>query len=625
MLFRLLIITAFLSVTQPLVGQSLTERLTNAFGTRASSDEILNPDVAFTFVADVENPQTINLQWRITEGYYLYRDKFKFSLNQSPTQIDQARVVIPAGKMKADPSFGQVEINTGEFAIDLPLKRISAAQTPVDLELHYQGCKEDSVCYPPITKHLSLVLPAFLPAVQAAAAPEIDSPVAESASVSEQDAITRRLKEGSLLLNILAFFGFGVLLSFTPCIFPMIPILSGIIVGQGAKITTRRAFTLSLFYVLAMALTYALLGVIAGSFAFNLQAAFQNAWIISLFSLVFVALALSMFGFYELQLPAALQTRLSAASDSQQGGTVRGAALMGALSAIIVGPCVAPPLAGALLYISQTGNALFGGLALFAMGLGFGVPLLLIGGSAGSLLPRAGAWMEAIKRVFGVIMLAVAIWFMERILPGGIALLLWAALLIISAVYLGALETVAPQATWQRLWKGLGIILLVYGVILVIGAASGGNNIYKPLQGLSTSKGWQQNSQKPVNFTTIKSLADLDAALAVAGEQNKFVMLDFYADWCVVCKEMESYTFSDPQVVPLLNNLVLLQADVTKNDEQDRELLKAFELFGPPAILFFDADGRERRAYRLVGFVKADKFASHIKEVTATSSVDPRS
>jgi thioredoxin:protein disulfide reductase len=617
MLFRLLIITALLSGAQPAFAQSLTERLSNAFGGGPAADEILDPDIAFIFEADVDDPQSILLQWQIVDGYYLYRDKFKFAISEGTAQLDQVNIKVPAGKMKEDPSFGQVEINTGDFEINLPVHRSDTAQSPVNLEIRYQGCKDNSVCYPPITKHIPLLLPAFIPSAQAAISSASGGSTADSAPLSEQDAITKRLKDGSLLLNILVFFGFGLLLSLTPCVFPMIPILSGIIVGQGPQITTTKAFTLSLFYVLAMALTYAVLGIIAGSFHFNLQAASQNVWVISLFSAVFVALAFSMFGFYELQLPGAIQTRLTSASDKQQSGTMHGAALMGVLSAIIVGPCVAPPLAGALLYISQTGNALFGGFALFAMGLGFGVPLLLIGSSAGSLLPKAGSWMEAIKQVFGVIMLGVAIWFMERVLPAGVSLLLWATLLIVSAIYLGALDNLDAKASWQRLWKGLGVILLVYGVILVIGAASGGKTIYRPLQGLSAIGSSQDNDQNQLSFKTIKSLADLNAEMAIAGQHGKFVMLDFYADWCVACKEMEEYTFSDTVVQSLLDDLVLLQADVTKNDPLDRELLNEFDIYGPPAILFFSDDGRERQSYRVVGFVEADEFAEHIKEITS--------
>ncbi len=367
-----------------------------------------------------------------------------------------------------------------------------------------------------------------------------------------------------------------------------------------------------------MAFTYAILGVIAGSFYFNLQAAFQNAWVISIFSTIFVLLALSMFGFYELQLPAAIQTRLTNVSNNQEAGTLHGAALMGALSAIIVGPCVAPPLAGALLYISQTGNALLGGLALFAMGLGFGVPLLIIGSSAGSLLPKAGGWMDVIKQVFGVVMLAVAIWFMERVIPGELALLLWAALMIISAIYLGALDTLESNAGWAKLWKGLGVLLLIYGIVLVVGAASGGKNVYRPLQGMTAISNSKESELNHVSFKTIKSLSDLKSEVATASEQKKLVMLDFYADWCVVCKEMETYTFSDPEVAGLMNNFILLQADVTKTDSLDTELLKEFELYGPPAILFFDEDGQEKQSYRVVGFVKAEKFARHLKELIGT-------
>ena len=615
MLFRILIISVLLSTTQPLLAESLSDRLSKVFGGSSGSDEILNPDVAFTYEARVSNPNLINLQWQVEDGYYLYRDKFKFSVSEGKAQIDQSQLKLPAGKVKQDPAFGEVEINTGEFLIDLPLQRSSKEQSATTLEIHYQGCKDESVCYPPITKFLSLTLPSIIASAEAASTQSRVSTTDAPVILSAQDAITAKLKDGSILLNIIAFFGFGLLLSLTPCVFPMIPILSGIIVGQGAKITTAKAFLLSLFYVLAMALTYAVLGVIAGSFHFNLQAAFQNVWVISLFSLVFVALALSMFGFYEFQLPSAIQSRLTSASNNQRGGTLQGAALMGALSAIIVGPCVAPPLAGALLYISQTGNALLGGLALFAMGLGFGVPLLLIGSSAGSLLPKAGNWMDTIKQVFGVIMLGVAIWFMERVIADEIALLLWAALMIISSVYMGALDKLNNEAGWTKLRKGLGIILLVYGVILIIGAASGGNNVYKPLQGLSMMSNSAESTHSQFEFKSIKSIGDLNREIEMASQQEKIIMLDFYADWCVVCKEMESYTFSDEKVSTLMKEFILLQADVTKNDEQDRELLKEFELYGPPAILFFGVDGLERISHRVVGFVKANEFTHHLNEV----------
>ncbi|MEE8321913.1 MAG: protein-disulfide reductase DsbD [Gammaproteobacteria bacterium] len=468
--------------------------------------------------------------------------------------------------------------------------------------------------YPPIKK----IVPMILDAVSApamAATPETPAHSNSKQKISEQDSITRKLQEGSFLVNIMTFFGFGLLLSLTPCVFPMVPILSGIIVGQGAVITTMRAFILSLIYVLAMAATYSVLGIVAGSFNLNLQAASQNVWVISLFSGVFVLLALSMFGFYELQLPGRWQSGLAATSGRQQGGTIRGTAVMGVLSAIIVGPCVAPPLAGSLLYISLTGDALLGGLALFAMGLGFGVPLLVIGTSAGNLLPKAGGWMDVIKRIFGVIMLGVAIWFLERILPGPVTLLLWATLLITSAVYMGALDKMEQQSSWRRLWKGLGFVLLLYGAILIAGAVTGGRDVFRPLENLSIA-GVPQ-AEQTLAFKYIKGIDELEEHLADAGFQDKPVMLDFYADWCVTCNEMEKYTFTDPGVQAALSNVILLKTDVTKNDAADQALLRKFSLFGPPAIVFFDRSGQERMAYRLVGFVEADEFIVHTKEATA--------
>jgi thiol:disulfide interchange protein DsbD len=466
-----------------------------------------------------------------------------------------------------------------------------------------------------------LILNAAVPAAQAAE-PASSPPAAASAAepankapLSEQDAITQQLVSGGLFLNIAAFFGFGLLLSLTPCIFPMIPILSGLIIGtQGEKSTPLKGFTLSVSYVFAMALTYAVAGVIAAMINFNLQAASQNVWVISVFSLVFILLSLSMFGFYDIQLPSGLQSRLTNLSNSQEGGKLVGAFIMGGLSAIIVGPCVAPPLAGALLYISQTGNQLLGGLALFSLGIGMGVPLLIIGASAGTLLPRAGMWMENIKKIFGVILIGVAIWFISRIVPPIVELYLWASLLVVTAVYMGALDQLEPKATWARLWKGLGIIMLVYGIVLVIGASGGSETLIKPLAGLSgLTTSVSQAGEKSEQFKTIKSLDELQAELKKASSEGKTVMLDFYADWCVSCKEMDTYTFPNPEVRSALKQLVLLRADVTANDEIDQALMNQFQIFGPPAILFFGKDTREKKSFRLVGFLKADAFLDHIK------------
>jgi len=603
MRLRTFITITLLCLSAPLPAGSLTDRLADAFS--ADADEILDPEQAFRIDSRVIDAHKLVISWEIEPGYYLYQDKFAF--NEQLAGLELGTINIPAGKVINDPLFGEVMISTGQVDVNVPLQRTNLEQQTLELEVAYQGCKKDSVCYPPIKKTLGFVLPAAEAATTNIATP-----------VSEQDAITRRLTEGSLLVNIAVFFGFGLLLSLTPCVFPMIPILSGVIVGQGERLTTRGAFGLSVVYVLAMALTYSILGVIAGSFHFNLQAAAQNAWVITAFSLVFIALALSMFGFYEIQLSAGLQDRLHRLSHKQHSGNMPGVAVMGALSAIIVGPCVAPPLAGALLYISQTGNALLGGLALFAMGLGFGVPLLAIGTSAGRILPRAGAWMDAIKAVFGVIMLGVAIWFLERILPGPVTLLMWAGLLMVSAVFMGALDRIEAGSGWHRLRKGLGLVILVYASALVIGAAAGGNNVFHPIPEQLFTHG-PESSQRAgtLSFRLITSTGDLQRELQQASLQDKNVMLDFYAKWCVDCNAMEAYTFSDPGVQSTLDDFVLLKADVTDNDANDQALLKKFNLFGPPAILFFDSEANEQTAYRLVGFKGADDFIAHVNRMTA--------
>jgi thiol:disulfide interchange protein DsbD len=590
-------------------GGSFSEKLDSLLGNNTSQEEeILDPDVAFIFSSDVAGTNSVLLRWEIEDGYYLYRDNFKFVVDD--TSVTPGTAFLPPGKMKEDPDFGNVEVYYRTAEIRLPLIRNMANEQEINLTVTYQGCKEDTICYPPVNKTIPLFLPAAVAGTEEAniAASVIpDSPTI----ISRQDAISHSLKDSSLLANMLVFLGFGLLLAFTPCIFPMIPILSGIIVGHGHKITSYHAFMLSLVYVLAMSATYAILGMIAGSFSFNLQAASQNVWIITAFSGVFVLLALSMFGFYELQLPASWQTRLNEFGNKQQHGSLIGAGVMGVLSAIIVGPCVAPPLAGALIYISQTGDALLGGAALFALGLGMGAPLLVIGTSAGKLLPRAGAWMVTIKKVFGVVMLGVAIWFMERVLPGPVTILLWSALIIVTALYMGALDTLLSDAKWQKLWKGLGIIMLIYGVILVIGAASGGNDVFRPLQGMA----YQSESAGKLPFEMIKTVDDLDRKLIDAEFNNQPVMLDFYADWCITCKEMEKYTFPKPEVHAALQEVILLKADVTANDEYDQALMKRFGIIGPPAILFF-VRGEEHRGYRLVGFVKTGDFVEHIKQVS---------
>lgn len=565
----------------------------------AAADQILDPDRAFQLELRPFSPDRLLLSWQIEPGYYLYKDKFRA---QSLTDgIRVADFSLPPGKLKADPLFGRVEVYYGGNEVLIPISAAARDIKTAAIEVGYQGCKEDSICYPPIKKTYTLAL---------AAAGGAASP--QPALLSEQDGITQRLKDTGLLLNILSFFGFGLLLAFTPCVFPMIPILSGIIVGEKQQITRLRAFSLSLSYVLAMALTYAGLGVIAGLFHFNLQAASQNIWALSLFSGLFVLLALSMFGFYELRLPASWQGRLC--GDQGARGGLKGAIAMGVLSAVIVGPCVAPALAGALLYISQTGDAALGGLALFALGLGFGAPLLLVGAVSGEILPRAGPWMETIRRGFGVIMLGVAIWFLERVLPEPVTLMLWATLFVTTAVFIGALDrTDARAGRWPRLSKGFGLVLMVYGMTLILAAATGGGTVLRPFAEPRLAVAAKQG----LPFNPVSGPAGLQAELSRASFLGKPVMLDFYADWCVTCVDMETHTLSDPGVRMALKDFVLLKTDVTENNALDKALLKQLELFGPPAILFFDAGANELRSHRLVGFIKPEPFIRHIEQALA--------
>ncbi len=592
------------------------KKLGASLGLGGSDDEFLTAEQAFTPSIEAIDGNTLRARFEVADGVYLYRDKIAFRLKDAPPGIALGKPQMPAGDVKVDESLGEMVVYHNGVNLDVPVIRSNLDATEITVIVDYQGCADAGFCYPPT----STEIPVMLPAVAAASTASADTtPPAAGASDgparSEQDRIADSLASGSTILTILTFFGFGLLLAFTPCVFPMIPILSSIIVGQGDGLTTRRAFIMSLVYVLAMAVTYTVAGVVAGLFGENLQAAFQNPWILGTFSAVFVALAFSMFGFYDLQMPSFLQSRLTEVSNKQRGGTLTGVAVMGFLSALIVGPCVAAPLAGALIYIGQTGDAVLGGMALFALSMGMGAPLLAIGTSAGKLLPKAGPWMNVIKAVFGVMLLAVAIWMLERIIPVSVAMLLWAALLIVSAVYMGALEPVGDGSGWRKLWKGTGIILLIYGALMLAGVATGGKDTLQPLHGMAMSAGMGSatgtTQSSELQFKKVKGLQQLEQEIAAANAAGKPVMLDFYADWCVSCKEMEKYTFSDPGVQKALQGVVLLKADVTLNDATDKALLKHFGLIGPPAILFFGADGEEHRAWRMVGFMPAAEFRDH--------------
>lgn len=589
----------------------------------AGSGEPLPADEAFAFSGVTYDGKKLAMSWTVAPDYYMYRGRFKIRV--LPTAgLKVGEVVLPRGKPKEDEFYGTITAMYDFVDATLPVTYNGKNDLDLVVEASYQGCAESlGICYPPMAKQFKTTLAAGKAVDSVIILDELPEgsvditgkavskpqPAAGVRTESEQDRIAGMLSGDNVWLVLLSFLGFGLLLSFTPCVFPMIPILSGIIAGQ-KDITPRKAFLLSLVYVLAMALTYTVAGVLAGLFGSNLSAALQAPWVLIMFSAIFVLLSLSMFGFYELQIPSALQTRLNEFSNKQAGGSMIGVAIMGVLSALIVGPCVAAPLAGALIYIGLTGDAVLGGMALFALSLGMGIPLLVVGTLAGNMLPRAGLWMEAVKAVFGVLLLGVAIWMLERILPMQVIMLLWAALIIISAVYMGATTALTAESSgWSKLWKGAGILLMLHGGALVMGAAAGGNDVLQPLKGVFSSG--STAAQEKLAFRYVDNLEELQQAIAES--KGRTVMFDFYADWCPSCKEMEKYTFPDPAVRAALSDVVLLKADVTANNAQHKALLAHFGLVGPPAMLFFDPQGQEQKAMRLVGFLPADKFAEHVR------------
>lgn len=563
-------------------------------------------DEAFIFSAEALSSNQLLASWQIAEGNYLYKDKIRFEVD-ADSDISLKSYQLPSGENKQDEIFGLTEVFQHDIQVELPFFNPLQA-SHVTLTAHYQGCSETfNICYPPTSKTITLEIPANVASQPAEIAQEQTS----SLPLSEQDKFANTLANDSLLTIILSFLGLGVLLAFTPCVFPMIPILSSIILGQGNEITTRRAFVLSLTYVLAMSITYTIAGIITGLLGANLQAMMQNPWVIGSFSGLFVIFALAMFGLFELQLPQFMQNRLHQIGQKQQGGTLVGVAIMGFLSALIVGPCLAPPLAGALIFIGQHGDPVLGGAALFSLSMGMGLPLLAIGTSGGSLLPKAGLWMDTIKAIFGVFMLALAIWMLERIIPGWIAMWLWASLFIVVAIYLGAFTSIQHDATgWQKLCKGVGLLFFIYGTTLFIGGSSGNQNIWQPLQHFQASA-VQASEKRHLNFTPVNNLEELNQVLS---QTSQPVLVDFYADWCVDCKKMEVTTFSDPLVIERLASWKTIQVDVTDNNQQHQALAKEFGVFGPPTILFFDANGKENKQFRLVGNVSSEELLNHLNQ-----------
>ena len=595
----------------------------------ANPGDLLEPEKAFRLSVRALDPATLEVHYQIADGYYLYREKFRFAAEpRLPSPAGAAALTIklgkpefPAGQVKQDEFFGRVETYRKDLFIRIP---VEGGAQQLKLLVTSQGCADVGVCYVPQTQSVDVSLvaaggagatPSSLFPSRAGGTSVLESRLAQAAPGAQSMSESLRPAAGSdfeiaaLLqsdkpwLVLASFFGFGLLLAFTPCMLPMIPILSGIIAGEGRDLSKMRALLLSVTYVLGMAVTYAVAGVAAGFSGTLIAAALQNAWVLGAFALVFVVLSLSMFGLYELQLPGFLRHRLHAHNHQLQGGRIVSVALMGVLSAVVMSPCVAAPLAGALLYIGQTRDALMGGTALFVMALGMGLPLVVVGVSEGALLPRAGSWMNAVKQFFGVLLLAVAVWIVSPVLPPAGVLLAWAALLIGSGVLLRAIDPLPPQArTVVRLGKALGLVALLAGAAMLAGALAGSRDPLMPLEAFR-SGGIAEG--KPVTFERIASVAELDARLADA---DRPVMLDFYADWCVSCKEMERYTFSNAQVGDRLSGMRLLQVDVTDNTAEHKALLKRFKLFGPPGIIFFDARGREIPGLRVVGFQSAEKF-----------------
>lgn len=603
--------------------------------------DFLPPDEAFRLRAMARNPGDIVLQWRIEPGYYLYRGRTQVELGaDAPAGTSLAALTLPPGEAIEDPYFGKVEVYRQHLAADARLTHEGAPPDVIDLAVVYQGCADAGLCYPPIQKVVSVrfdgtwVSAGMAPAGGASGAPggaaAPFNAATDPALLSETDQFTFLLVHRGLPIVLGLFFGFGLLLAFTPCILPMIPILSSILVANNAgarkddgieDATATRGFLLALAYVLGSALTWAVVGAIAGLFGSNFQIAFQSPWTLGAMSVLFVVFALSMFGLFTMQIPSALQTRIAGwASEgrTRAGGGYAGAAVMGLLSALIVGACVAAPMAGAVLYLAQEGSALRGALALFAMGLGMGAPLLVLGASFGRLLPRPGAWMDLVENAVGVLLLGVALYLSAHLLPHWAAMLAWTFVAAAGAIVLGhaALKRFATPAARRTLFASAAVVGL-YAFALGLGASTGARDPLYPLAGLMSAP-----TKPGLAFMTIKGLdgpAGFRAALARARSEGRMVMLDFRADWCVSCIEMEETTFRDPLVHTALQSgqVLLLQADVTQHDAEDRALMRHLDILGPPAILFFGPDGSERRRYRTVGYKTAVQFAELVTGATA--------
>ena len=595
-----------------------------------AADEFLDPEVAFKLSGRALDGQRIEVRFDIAPGYYLYGDKF--SVETSPPGVKPPTFQIPKGKIKYDETF-QKDVETFRDSVTLSVALAEVAPAPFKLLVGNQGCADKGLCYPP-TQRAFRVDPgsgstpmrlSLLSEAQAAGSAEagVSKGVdAVNSKVDERSGFASALESKNLLWIAGAFLLAGLLLSLTPCVLPMLPILSSIIVGQSEAPTRGRGFRLALAYSLGMALVYTAFGMAAGLLGEGLAATLQNAWVLGAFGLLLVILSLSMFGVYELQLPSVVQSRVAKVSGRLQGGRYAGVFAMGGLSAVIVSPCVAAPLAGALVYISQTGDVLLGGVALFAMAIGMSAPLLVLGLSSGSVLPRAGEWMERVKHAFGFMLLGIALWIVAPVLPPWAVMLALAALLLACAVYLGAFERLEHSVTPRRaIVKSAGIVLAVLAALQLVGVASGGRDVLQPLTHLSVSaSGSGALTAKQKSQLAFQPVANLAALDALTQSSSKFVMLDLYADWCVSCKEMEAFTFTDASVRGRLSEMTLVRVDVTANSANDKALMRKFGLFGPPAILFFRPGGEELSSARVIGYQDAATFLNHLNRLEQSAA-----
>ncbi|WP_454780282.1 protein-disulfide reductase DsbD [Legionella sp. WA2022007384] len=545
------------------------------------------------------DPNTFAINFQIKPHYFLYSDRIKLTTKKNGT-FHLGTLRFPPSEKKVDKLGHEFSVYRNQVSIPVGILGNNPGDALIDL--HYQGCSDDGFCYAPETKTIQLSIDNDLALTQAnlEQSPNTQSAVIEE---SQNDGVTKIFLSNDWLLILFSFYGFGLLLSFTPCILPMVPVLSGIIVGHGKEITTRKAFFLSLSYVLSMSITYSIIGAVVALLGANLQISMQSPWAVGVFSLIFILLAISMFGFYEFKLPHSWQAKIHGSSN-QRGGHYLGAAIMGCLSTLILSPCVTAPLIGVLTYIAQSGNVLLGCLTLFVLSLGMGTPLLLIGTSAGKWLPETGNWMNTIKSLFGIIFIAVAITLIARIAPPLVSMLLWASLLIFSGIYSGALTYSVTHR--EKFNQGIGLILLGYGFLILVGASMGATN---PLQPLTI----QSASAAPIKIQQQQSLSTIKQAIADA--HGKPVMLDFYADWCTSCKVMEATTFKDPQVQEALARFVVIKIDVTENNAENKALLSYFHVVAPPTFIFLDAQGKELNHLKLVGEISANKFLKTLNQI----------